>query len=415
MHATDTAPAPAVAAQVRLLMDRSLNRLLPLMLDARGRWAKSGYERLLAAYRLDYLRQQRRQPAGVPYRLLRVDDVAPGAKAYCLQAPPGVEHDSEDTLLLRWQNADDEVQAVLDRQRWRGDEPLRLRDGHSAYAPGGWLHSDVRHVLRDLIDLRSLPPIALPGPVSGVGHWPRQRPRSYSVSGVEHRPDGDRVEIVVSEVWTDAGDSPPGGPSSGPAAGAPQRLGRCCGYLARLRPGDELRAWPLAAPLTLQRPQAGAAAPLLVVTTGIAAAGPLGSLPRVPAARPVWLLCGLRRADTEQPFVQRLLAATARPGLRLDMALSRDDAPAVAPPGVAWHARQRVQDVLAGQTEAVAALLAAGGDIVVIGHTSMGDSVRAWLRSLLRQTEGLVDEAAAQAALQRLEAELRVQYSLSGH
>ncbi len=410
MHAIETRPAPALAAQARLALDRGINRVLPLVLGSHRRWARSGYERLLAAYRLDYLQHQRRAPAGVPYRLLSAERVAPTATAYWFQAPPGVVNEVEDNLLLRWHYADDEVQAVLDRHGWRGDETLRLRDGHSAYAPGGWLRSDLRRVLRELIDLRSLPLAPPPGPlpVAAVAHWPRQRPRSYSVSGVQHDAGGDRVEIIVSDVAAEAEHTLP-------TADGRLRLGRCSGYLAGLQAGAMVRGWPLAAPLALQRPQAGASAPLLVVTTGIAAAGPLAGLHAVPPGRPVWLLCGLRRADVGQPFTQRLLAATARPGLRLDMALSRDEAPAAAPPGVHWHARQRVQDVLGPQAEAVAALLAAGGDIVVIGHTSMGDSVRAWLRGLLQPAGQPSDAPAGQAALQRLEAELRVQYSLSGH
>jgi len=387
---------------------RVAHPLMPLALGLRMRWSRSGYERLLMAYRLDFLRQYKAFAQGAPYTLLDRRPVAPLAQAYRLRAPPGVRHEPGDVLLLRWRNGDDEVQALLARLGWRGDEPLWLRGAGSAFMPVRARQVDARTALRELIDLRAAVEAgALDGPAADapprpqdLAGWPRLQPRSYSLSAIEAGAQGEVIEIIVSEV-------------ADPSAAAGGRPGRCTGHLARSLPGETLYGWPLAFPLTLQPPHAGADTPLLIVATGIAAAGPLLELPALPARRPVWLLCGLRRADTAQPFTRRLLdAAAARPGLRLDIALSRDDAPAGT--AAQWHGRCRVQDVLRREAARLRSLLDAGGDIVVIGHTSMGEAVRAVLRELLVATGRAADEAQAGARLAQLERTLRVQYSLSG-
>lgn len=397
-EATTVQRGGAWAQHARVALHHVARRVLPLTLGLRQRHARSGYERLLMAYRLDFLRQHRDFPEGVPYTLLGRQAVAPGAWAYRLRAPAGVRHDGGDVLLLRWRNADDEVQALLDRLGWRGDETLRLCGASSAFTPGRWQRLDVRRALRELIDLRAALdagalqrlPASAPLPPEELAAWPRMQPRSYSLSAIDAGASGEEIEIIVSDVAEHGADGR-------------TRPGRCTGHLARLQPGDTLRGWPLAFPLTLQPPHATADAPLLIVATGIAAAGPLLELQHVPAQRPVWLLCGLRQADGAQPFTRRLLdAAAARPGLRLDIALSRDAAPASAA-AAHWHGYCRVQDVLRAQSARLQALLDAGGDIVVIGHTGMGDALRALLR-----------ERVGAAALVQLEHALRVQYSLSG-
>jgi len=397
----------AWAQHARVALHHVARRVLPLTLGLRQRYARSGYERLLMAYRLDFLRQHQAFPEGVPYTLLWRQRVAPAAWAYRLRAPAGVRHEPGDVLLLRWRNADDEVQALLDRLGWRGDERLRLRGASSAFTPGRWHPVDARRALRDMIDLRAAVeagalerPVSMPSPAQ-LAAWPRIQPRSYSLSAIEPGASGEEVEIVVSDAAVSGADGT-------------SRLGRCTGHLARLRAGETLRGWPLSFPLTLQPPHATASTPLLIVATGIAAAGPLLELQHVPAQRPVWLLCGLRHADMAQAFTRRLLAAAAaRPGLRLDIALSRDAAPAEARTGH-WHGHCRVQDVLRAQSARLQALLEAGGDIVVIGHTSMGDALRALLREHLRSSRRAASEAEAAAQLVRLEHALRVQYSLSG-
>ncbi|WP_332292675.1 ferredoxin reductase domain-containing protein [Aquincola agrisoli] len=389
--------------------------VLPLTLRLRRRLARCGYERLLVAYRLDFLRRHRAHPEGVAYRLVDAQPVARGVQAYRLQAPPGVRHRGGDTLLVRWRNADDEVQAMLRTMGWRGDEPVRLRTASSAFAPGRRRTVDVATALREIVDFRAALELgavqAVPGQPPGVlGAWPRLQPRSYSVSGIAPAPQGEVVEILVSTVEQTLRSV------DGSAATWP---GRCSGHLARLRPGiDELHGWPLAFPLALQpRP----AAPLLVVATGIAAAGPLFELRHRPPQGPVWLVCGLRQFDAGQPFTRRLLEhAAAHPALRLDIALSRADAPPAGdlppnvPPNVHLHGRCRVQDVLQAEAARFDAHFREGGDTVVIGHTSMGDDVRAWLRRAFVAGGQSADEAQAAALLVQLEQQLRVQYSLSG-
>ncbi|MFT7723814.1 MAG: hypothetical protein QM788_13460 [Roseateles sp.] len=369
---------------------------LPLLLRARRRLTRDAYARLLHGYRLDFLQARRAWPAGIAWRLLDVRQMTPQARAYRLQAPPGLRHRPGDVLLLQWHNGDADVQALLARTGWPADAPVRLPGGGSAFLPAPPVQGRLADVLREHLDFRgAAPPPASQMPQAWLAALPRPQPRSYSISGLAATPQGEVVEIIVSDV----------------AGGT----GRCSGHLARLRPGiDAVRGWPLAFPLHLA---AGGSAPLLVVATGIAAAGPLHELGRAPP-RPLWLVVGLRELAAGQPFVQRLLDfAAAHPACRLDLALSRADAgppPAALPPNVFLHARARVQQVLAAEQARWTAHADAQGHAVLIGHARMGADVQAWLAQWLVASGRAADAAAAQQRLRRMERSLTLQYSLSG-
>ena len=384
------------------------HRLLPLVLRWRRRRA-SGWNRLLLDYRLHFLHQRQAWPRGVDYRLVHASWLAPDVRALQLAAPPGVVHHPGQTLLLHWQNDEAEVQAWLQRLGAAAEQPVRLRSASSAFDPGRLVRSTLAAALRAHLDLRAAE--ALPAPASvqaALAHWPRTEPRSYSITGVDRRPDGDRVEILVSRVRLENG-----------------REGPCSGWLLRLQPGPPgapgtpaLRGWPLDFPLRIEP---AAAAPLLVVATGIAVAGPLFEL--AASRRPLWLVCGLRDADPGLPLPQRLLAFAAdHPQARIDVALSRAPGwqaraplplqPLPANVHVSGHCR--VQQVLQGHRARLLAHHQAGGDTVVTGHTSMGAAVQTTLREAW-QAAGLVADAAAALQLQQqLEDSLRLQYALSG-
>lgn len=396
-----------------LAAHHAVRRVLPLTLGLRRAMARSGYDRLLVAYRLDFLHQHRVHPEGVGYRLVSAEPVAPGVRAYRLQAPPGVHHQGGDTLLLKWRNAEDEVQALLRLMGWTGAEPVRLRTASSAFTPGRRRRTDAATALREMIDFRAAIEMGAvqPGmpPAEALATWPRLQPRSYSITGIEATPLGERVEILVSDVAHTL-DMP------GLSGGIDTRTwpGRCSGHLGALKPGvDDVRGWPLAFPLRL-RPQP--AAPLLVVATGIAAAGPVFEL-ETHEGGPAWLVFGLRHFDLTQPYTRRLVEhAAARPGTRLDIAVSRDAAPDAAglPPNVHLHGNARVQDVLQAEHARFDRHLRDGGNTVVMGHTSMGAEVQAWLRGRFVAAGLAADAAAATAMQSQLEGALRVQYSLSG-
>jgi len=437
-----------------LWRDRALNTLLPLVQSWRGTRTRDAYQALLVAYQRDYLAKRRRFPAGVPYRVLSRQDVAPGTQAYRLQAPAGVSHHCGNTLVVNWRNRGQEVEALLAGRGWDGNAPMRFRTASSPLAPGAWIEAPLRQILTQHLDLRvpyagdmahshshdhhdhddhgpaghrpPQPTLAAslaqadPGgrlsPQTVLAHQARHhaflQPRSYSLSGIDRPAGGEVVEILVSQVSDTVLD---------PADQLQVLPGRASGYLASLEPGrDVLHAWPLAFPMSLA-PHQHPAPPLLVIATGIAAAGPLCEWQAQEATHPgraFWLLCGLRRFDPGQPYLNRLLDfAAARPACRLDIALSRDAAPATGAPwpaNVVFHDHSRVQDVLARQPDRFHAHYQAQGDVAVIGHQSMGAAIQDWLKQWFLQTGLAADADAAGGLLRGMEKALRVQYSLSG-
>ncbi len=439
--------------RVVFLKHRILHVGLPLWLDVRQALV-GGYERLLAQYQRDFLRRQREFPSGVPYRLLSADPVAAHSTAYRLLAPPGLRHRCGEVLLMRWRNSDAEVQALLRARGWKADQRVRLRSASSVFRPGAWLSSDLASALREHVEIRlpasamgrahghheaggaapaSEPPLGLAAALerddpsrrlsaeSVLAAQPRIAPRSYSICGIERSAAGEVVELLVSEVTEQVRAA------DGTTACLP---GRCTGYLTRLpRREATVHGWPLAFPLRLDpdgQPDGEGSRPLLIVATGIAAAGPLCELEsaetEAPAGngngRPLWLVCGLRSFDPAQPYVRRLLAfAARRPAARVDLALSRDAAPARTaelPDNCVLHAMSRVQDVLERERARLRDHFQAGGDTVVIGHQSMGTAVQAWLKRFLAAEYRLPGLDAAAERLRALENSLRVQYSLSG-
>jgi sulfite reductase alpha subunit-like flavoprotein len=427
-----------------ILRHRLLRPLLPWVLPLRRVLTQSGYDRLHLAYQRDFLRRQKAYPGGVPYQLLSTALVAPGVRAYRLRAQVGVRHHGGNTLLVRWHNQDAELRALLRVTGWSGAQLVRLRTASSPLSPGAWITTTLTTMLRDHLEIRqpsaallnhlnlATPPVKPGWHLSAViaqadtswltpeqlATWqPRLQPRSYSISAIERLADrGEIVEILVSQVEETYAQG---------NGGLSTVLGRCCGYLASLEPGrDRLYAWPLAFPLTLathryartSRTQPPSQPPLLVIATGIAAAGPMLELQELESQRPLWMIVGIRHFDPQQPFLQRLLHfANARPAMRLDLALSRDPEPAWdALTNIAWHGHQRVQDVLSKQHARFQAHFNAAGDTVVIGHTSMGASVQHWLQDFFQSHTLATTPQEAASLLRRLEGQLRVQYSLSG-
>lgn len=405
MSESAAVPRSAWRQSAQAVGHRLVHKLLPLSLRLQRRMARSGYARLLAAYRLHYLQQRLRFPVGVPYRLLGIEAVAPGVNAYRLQSPAGVRHHAGQTVLLEWHNEAREVEDFLRARGWEARTPVRALSAGSSYSPGRWHQLELGQALRTLIDVRdaasdrSQSPVPAPLALSTL---PRLHGRSYSITGIEHTPQGEVIEILVTLV-------------EDLKTGA-SRPGRCSGYLSRLMPDDVVRGWPLDFPMTLG-PDPRANVPLLMVSTGIAAAGPLFEYESLRSRRPLWLVLGLRVAEADQAYQQRLLDFAQRhPGSRIDVALSRDDAPALlaGPSNVHWHGRCYVQDVLRAQGRRWADLVAGGGDTIVVGHTGMGSAVQEVLRQQMC-AHGLAPDAQGAAHLQRkLEDALRLQYSLSG-
>ena len=423
-----------------LLAHRALHAALPLSLALR-RLRADGYQRQLIDYQRDFLRHLRDYPDGVEYRLLDTLQVTPHSRAYHLLAPPWAVHQCGDTLLLDWCNSEIEVQSFLVACGWPAAQLVRLRTASSAFRPGYWLTTDLYTALREHVEIRSLAAVfstasgsqeaeldasngarlnlaaALAGlssaqdvsPETVLARQPRIKPRSYSITDVERSPSGEVVEILVSDVSDTFID----------ADGTEQQVaGRCSGYLARLRPNqDVIRGWPLDFPLTLEV-QDAPNAPLLVIATGIAAGGPLCELQAHRPNRPLWLVCGVRHYEAKQPLLSRLLDfAAGWPDCRLDIALSRDVVPAEQadlPHNCFWHGHSRVQEVLDTERERFSQHVEQGGDTVVIGHTSMGTAIQDWLRGFFISSGYAGDEAAAAKRLRSLESTLKVQYSLSG-
>lgn len=423
-----------------LLAHRALHGVLPLTLALR-RLKADGYQRQLIDYQRDFLRLLRNHPHGVEYQLLACDQVTPYSRAYRLLAPPGVLHNCGDTLLLDWCNTETEVQSLLRTRGWSASQPVRLRTASSAFRPGSWVTTELGAALREHVDIRSPAPVfclsSQPGskdsatpqgarlnlaaalarlsaaqdvsPESVLAQQPRIKPRSYSVTNIEQSSSGEVVEILVSDVSDTLMDVD---------GEEKQVAGRSSGYLANLQPNrDVLRGWPLNFPLSI-KPQGASQAPLLVVATGIAAAGPLCELQAHRSHRPVWLVCGIRHYEAGQPFLSRLLDfAASWPDCRLDIALSRGGAPAEQgglPRNCFWHGYRRVQGVLDTERERFRGHYAHDGDTVVIGHTSMGAAVQTWLRQFFIADGHAGDEQAAAEHLRALESTLKVQYSLSG-
>ncbi len=411
MSKSAAGPRSAWRQTAQAVAHRLVHRVLPLRLRLQRRTARRGYARLLAAYRLHYLQQRLRFPDGVSYRLAGIDAVAPGVNAYRLQSPAGVRHHAGQTLLLSWQNEAREVEDFLRVRGWDPRMPVRALSAGSAYAPGRWHRLELGQALQTLIDVRDASgelPARHGSAEAALPALPRLHARSYSITAIEDTPQGEVIEILVTLV-------------EDLATGA-SRPGRCSGYLSRRGPQDVVRGWPLDFPMTLGA-DPRAMAPLLIVATGIAAAGPLFEYESLRSKRPLWLVLGLRAAAVDQPYQRRLLDFAQRhPGSRIDVALSREDAPAlgVAPSGtempsnIHWHGRCHVQDVLRAQGRRWAGLIAGGGDTVVVGHTSMGGAVQEVLRQQM-SVHGLVPDAEGAVHLQRaLEDALRLQYSLSG-
>jgi sulfite reductase alpha subunit-like flavoprotein len=423
-----------------LLAHRALHGVLPLSLALR-RLVADGYQRQLIAYQRDFLRRLRDYPDGVEYRLLACQQVTPHSRAYHLLAPPGVVHQCGDTLLLDWCNAETEVQSLLAARDWSASQRFRFRTASSAFRPGTWLTTELQTALREHVEIRSPAPIFCPTPVpedaaltghngsrlnlaaslarlsaaqdvspeAVLAHQPRIKPRSYSVTNIEHSPSGEVVEILVSDVSDTLIDVD---------GKEKQVAGRSSGYLASLRPNrDVIRGWPLDFPLSLQT-QGTRHAPLLVIATGIAVGGPLCELQAHQSNRPLWLVCGIRHYASGQPFLSRLLDfAASWPDCRLDIALSRDAVPAGQdglPSNCFWHGHSRVQGVLDTERERFGWHVERGGDTVIIGHTSMGAAVQNWLREFFISSGHAGDERAAAERLRSLERTLKVQYSLSG-
>ena len=411
------------------LLHRVIHPALPTWLRLRHLVARP-YRKLLLSYQRDYLQKWRRYPHGLAYHLVGVEEVAPHSYGYRLHAPPGIDHQCGDTLLINWCNSDEEVTRVIAAGRWSAGDAVRLQTASSVFAPGARLDTDLYSALRDHVEIHrvahrllALPKTAPSTPATlaellasleadspsqeqVLAVQPRIKPRSYTISDVQTSPDGDTIEIIVSTTGQKTGHSSDS-----------ELLGRCTGFLSRMRTGDKIRAWPLRYPLVFD----GSGAPdrpLLVIATGIAMAAPLCALRTCANQRPLWLVWGERHYTPDQSFLLRLLAFTREfPHCRVDIALSRDHAPAAQsqlPVNCFWHAHSRVQDLFDTAQDRLKDHLQNDGDLIVIGHQSMGAAVRKRLRRGLVEAGQASDAGSAARLLHRLEDNLRVQYSLSG-
>jgi hypothetical protein len=318
-----------------------------------------------------------------------------------------VRHQPGDVLLVRWTNAEHDVATTLADLALDGGRTVSVSTASSGYDPGRVVTSSLADVLTQVIDLAGAP-----GAHSNLARlpdlrrWPRLTTRTYTVTDIVQHGTGETVEILVSH-------------RRSRPAGSEWVGSGCRGYWARSTPGQEVRAWPAAGVLSVDL---AGAPPVLVVATGIAAAGPLFEHRCLAAARragPLWLVMGLGEFAPHQPWQWRVLDhVAAHPGSRLDIALSRDDSPGYphpmpVPSQVTWFGHSRVHDVLTIRRDDVATHLHGGGAVAVIGHDAMGSRVRFWLRGLIESQWTPGEPGRAEALLRSWESDRRVQYSLS--
>lgn len=422
-----------------LLVHKTANAVLPGLMNVQRRLTKNGYQKLLFSYRLDFMRRQKHYPLGVPYRLLGVQPLSENTLAYRFQAPSGIRHEAGNTLLLKWRNRAEEVAQLIESCGWSPNTNVRFRTNSSAFLPGAWVTLTLEELLMDHIEIRNpslgLIELLTSGASKSVAQenltlaallmryqhqvdlqpetlarlQPRINPRSYSISNIWRNSDkGDEVEVLVSNVNDTHKDI------SNSVLTLP---GRCSGYLTTLNPDDITYGWPLRFPLTLHA-QGREQHPLLVIATGIASAAPILEWKENAQQRPLWLVLGMRNADSENGLLQRIMEfAEAFPDVRIDIALSQSEAPnlqALQKSNCYWHGKSRVQNVLTTQQSRLKQHFSCVGDVVVVGHTSMGHAVQQLLKQLLVDEEAHSNTKMSNLTIQQLEADLRLQYSLSG-
>lgn len=389
---------------LRSTLHGAANRALPTALLLKKQFTRHGYERLLLDYRRDFLAKQRLYPNGIAYRFLERKEIAEKCFAYRFLSPAGVVHEPGNTLLLKWKNNPTTVSALMAERGWNQDESVLLQTESTLFNPGRSIRMSLATALGDYLDIRN--PCDQPVARDYVVHQRLIKPRSYSITGIEkvanHR---EIIEILVTHVEV------------GVKVGSGIEQGRCTGYLQSLNSESELvSAWPLKFPLTLEATVRNK--PLMIIATGIAYAGPALEWERLASDRPLWMITGLRTAAPEQPLTARLLEfARNHPQSRIDIAVSRASAPSGTENGdgqIRWYGNARVQNVLQNQQADFHHYLKSGGDIVIIGHTSMGVSLQNHIRNALVETGLVASDVEATQRLRQMEQSLQLQYSLSG-
>ncbi|MCG8316989.1 MAG: hypothetical protein MI976_27545 [Pseudomonadales bacterium] len=420
-----------LSRSLKSMLQSTMRRLLPLYLALQKRRVKDAYRKILIEYQLSFLQRTNAYPDGVPYHLISKERVDDSIERIRFQSPIGVQHQAGDTLLLRWQNTEDESKQLIDHMSWDGDQQVHFWTQGSAMNPSRRILCSLREALQQYFEIRT-PSVALLqhldespdtaslrnlskpcAPEVFLQHQKQIKARSYSVTDIKAGPNGqgEIIEILFSDVADTLQDS--GGQTI-------SLLGRSTAYIHSLTPSESVvRGWPLRFPLRIHPyDRTNNNTPILLISTGIAVAGPILEWSLHCTNRPLWIVLGLRQLDQTQRWLPPVLDRIRdHPNVQLDLALSRADSVQHSDDlleKVGVYGQQRVQDLLTAQSAKLQDHLANDGQIIIIGHTSMGLSVQHWLKQFLL-TQALVQSMdAADNKLRQMEQTLQIQYSLSG-
>lgn len=387
-----------------------------------------------------------------------------------LRGPRGIRHRVGDTVLVRWFNDPQLVEAVLS-ELGSTESPADQRKfflvGHSSvFQPGRVRRLPLRQILEEELELYTAAPelqrrVATTGdspidqltpteagngrgvdlrtvlrraapaitPEELIRHQGRNTARAYSVSRIVHHDRHDEIEIIVSAVQTRL--------KQGEGAIVPVE-GRATAWFRRLAEAAQLgqtsaavapsvfvQAWRLRHPWRLD---VVGTRPMVIIVAGTGIAGVLAWLRDDTPKGPVWLIYGVRNWETRGLYQEELTRLVNEgPLVRLDVAASRSSgqspsagteqptgtAPAAsgaaaqdAPAELHLHHRMRVNHVIESEGDTLRAMIAAGAGIYISGPRPMGEAARHAIMWAL-------GEDASPDLLERWDAEGRLQVSVS--
>ncbi|MFO8041912.1 MAG: hypothetical protein R6U25_01810, partial [Alkalispirochaeta sp.] len=356
-----------------------------------------------------------------------------------LRGPRGIRHRVGDTVLVRWFNDPQLVEAVLSELgslESPADQRKYFMVGHSSvFQPGRVRRLPLRQILEEELELYTAAPelqqrVAITGdspidqltpteagngrgvdlrtvlrraapaitPAELIRHQRRNTARAYSVSRIVHHHRHDEIEIIVSAVQTRL--------KQGEGAIVPVE-GRATAWFRRLAetghsghsdqtgaaaaPSVFVQAWRLRHPWRLD---VVGTRPMVIIVAGTGIAGVLAWLRDNTPKGPVWLIYGVRDWETRGLYQEELTRLVSEgPLVRLDVAASRSSgaspsagaelaagaAPATAqdaPAELHLHHRMRVNHVIESEGDTLRAMIAAGAGIYISGPRPMGEAAR---------------------------------------